>query len=418
MVALSSDEYWSVIGLDGVEVPLNQYAWAVQSFGGSARGLPPLRGENPVYANRPGQAFRAKTADSRTISLEMFVNGINPVTNGPSGDSELQFNQNLEGLQALFWTPGDQVQLVRRWRTPAGIRKGTAKAQISGTMDPEMTGRSRATFQVDLLLADPFFYSDPVTVALPLDGTPVDVVNNGMVATTGFGCSVDIVGGFGWGFGALDHAPFVVTSKYYQENIGYRADVHADQLIGWSRDGYGVAPGERVSWVLDSSVSVSDNHLLTDEVIGVSPGGSVVSHFVGSGTVDIDWQMAVNNLPVRFDVVGDPYSTLASAHTYWLAEVDRNAEEFGVSADQSGVADTWAFTGGYPNAGLTLTGVRVAGVWSTSGYVTAQGPTSQWLTLWPGINKVSVARADGSPMPGTHVTTGASVSVTYREPWI
>ena len=36
------------------------------------------------YANRPGRRF-AKTADSRTILLEMFVNGINLVTNGPSG---------------------------------------------------------------------------------------------------------------------------------------------------------------------------------------------------------------------------------------------------------------------------------------------------------------------------------------------
>ena len=43
-----------------------------------------------------------------------------------------------------------------------------------------------------------------------------------------------------WGFGALDHAPFVVTSKYYQENIGYRADVHAS--TDWAeQDGMGRA---------------------------------------------------------------------------------------------------------------------------------------------------------------------------------
>jgi len=417
-MAISSVEYWSVIGLDGVEIPLNQYAWAVQSFGGSARGLPPLRGENPVYANRVGQAFRPKTADSRTISLEMFVNGMDPDTNGMSDDPDLQFNLNLERLQAAFWTPGSQIQLVRRWRTSTGIRKGTALAQIAGTMEPEMTGRSRATFAVELLLADPFFYSDPVTVQVPLDGTSVEIVNSGSAPTTGFGCSVDIRGGFGWGAGVADHSPFVVRSRFYDPVLGFRPDVHPDQFIGWNRDGYGVAPGEKVSWVLESSVSVSENHLLMDSALGFSSGGSVVDHFEGSGTVDPDYTMMANSIPVAFETVGDPFSTLEATTRYWLADVDRVNERFGISADASGVADDWAFIGAYPNAALTVTGVRVDELWSTSGYVSALGAFSQWMVFWPGINKVSVSKPDGDPMPGTHLTGPASVSVTYREPWV
>lgn len=32
-MSVSSSEYWSVVGTDGVEVALNQYAWSVQSYG-------------------------------------------------------------------------------------------------------------------------------------------------------------------------------------------------------------------------------------------------------------------------------------------------------------------------------------------------------------------------------------------------
>jgi len=91
-MAISSVEYWSVIGLDGVEIPLNQYAWAVQSFGGSARGLPPLRGENPVYANRVGQAFRPKTADRRPVSIGMFGRGMTLATHEKTDEQKLTLN--------------------------------------------------------------------------------------------------------------------------------------------------------------------------------------------------------------------------------------------------------------------------------------------------------------------------------------
>ena len=128
--------------------------------------------------------------------------------------------------------------------------------------------------------------------------------------------------------------------------------------------------------------------------------------------------MMANSIPVAFETVGDPFSTLEATTRYWLADVDRVNERFGISADASGVADDWAFTGAYPNAALTVTGVLVDELWSTSGYVSALGAFSQWMVFWPGINKVSVSKPDGDPMPGTHLTGPASVSVTYREPWV
>lgn len=70
-------------------------------------------------------------AGARTVVLQMFVNGIDPDTDGIADDPDLQFNENLATLQRLFWTPSEQVELVRRWRTVSGMKTARAKAQIA-----------------------------------------------------------------------------------------------------------------------------------------------------------------------------------------------------------------------------------------------------------------------------------------------
>lgn len=189
----SSDEFWSVVDEQGNEVSLNQYAWAVTTYGGSPRAFPELRGDEPVYAFRPGSEFRPKVAEARTISFTMFVNGSDPRLESPPEDEDAQFTANWMGLQRLFWTPSRQIQLKRRWvvQTEQGreIKVATALAQIAGTMEPEMTSRSRATFTVELLLSDPYFYGDPKTVELAKDA-PTDIVNDGSAPTTGYGCAL------------------------------------------------------------------------------------------------------------------------------------------------------------------------------------------------------------------------------------
>lgn len=164
----SSSEFWDVDG-----VPLNTYCWAIKSFGGSRKGLPPLRGDNKLIPGREGRSFRPKVADSRVVTLAMWVTGADPNTDQASTYSQVtQWNDNFNYLRNLFWTPGREVTLTRReWQNPMNpeLVVASAKAQIAGPLEPNMTGRTRADFAVDLLLADPFFYGSEVSFTVPLN---------------------------------------------------------------------------------------------------------------------------------------------------------------------------------------------------------------------------------------------------------
>ncbi len=280
-MAVSSSEYWSVVGTDGVEVALNQYAWSVQSFGGSSRGLPPLRGEDQVYANRVGQSFRPKVAGARTVVLQMFVNGIDPDTDGIADDPDLQFNENLATLQRLFWTPTEQVELVRRWRTSSGMQTARAKAQIAGMLEPEMTGRSRATLSVELLLSDPYFYSDAASVEIPVTGADVWIDYPGHIPITGYGCYLAVEGAVGWPAGRVgdpgfveSYSGFMVQADYYVNGVP-RPDVFPTQYLRYGvtdtnvLNDRGVPAGVTVELSLHSSSALATNHLLGYEFSGV-----------------------------------------------------------------------------------------------------------------------------------------------------
>jgi hypothetical protein len=172
----SSDEYWEVNG-----VSLNQYCWAIKTIGGSRLAVPKLRGDNTLFPFRDGRSFRAKNADSRVITLAMWVAGIDPATDLPSTKQKVQFNDNWKTLQQLFWSPEEQLVLTRRWwenTSSPVLREATALCELAGTMDPTMTGRTRADFAVDLLLSDPYFYGPELTYTLQTTGTVV-VTNPG-----------------------------------------------------------------------------------------------------------------------------------------------------------------------------------------------------------------------------------------------
>lgn len=175
----SSEEYWEIDG-----VSLNQYCWAIKSVGGSRLAVPKLRGDNTLLPFRDGRAFRSKNADSRVITLAMYVAGIDPSTDQPhTSKQKVQFNDNWKTLQRLFWSPDEQLTLTRRWwenSTTPVLRTATALCELAGTMDPTMTGRTRADFAVDLLLSDPYFYGPEISVNLATTGTAT-VTNPGDV---------------------------------------------------------------------------------------------------------------------------------------------------------------------------------------------------------------------------------------------
>jgi len=170
----SSQEYWEINGTS-----LNQYCWSIKTIGGSRLAVPKLRGDNALYPFRDGRVFRAKQADSRVITLAMFVAGINPSTDKPESRQDIQFNDNWRALQQLFWSPNEQLTVTRRWwQNPNApvLRTATALCELAGTMDPTMTGRTRADFAVDLLLSDPYFYGDEIETTIQANTTAV--INN------------------------------------------------------------------------------------------------------------------------------------------------------------------------------------------------------------------------------------------------
>lgn len=161
----ANQEAWSFNGL-----PLQSAygAWNIATFGGSRFSLPVFRGQNYTAPYRAGQGQRAKMPDSRTVTLAMWADGKGEHASQtyPTADPRLGFNNNLQQLRAALFAMGAsgsaQGQLERNWYlTQGGVSQlvtATAMAELAGSMDLTMNGRTNSAFSVDFLLADPFFY--------------------------------------------------------------------------------------------------------------------------------------------------------------------------------------------------------------------------------------------------------------------
>ena len=173
--AYSPNEIWYWNG-----TALNQPQWNIATFGGSRAGIPTLRGQDYEVPYRAGQNWRAKYPDSRTITLTMWTDSqMSSSQSYPAGDPRRAFNDNWQQLRALFFTRNArgsvQGQLTRNWwltvsGTPTMVST-VAMAEIAGSMDPTMNGRTSAAFSVDLLLADPYFYGPTRNQAITTAGT-------------------------------------------------------------------------------------------------------------------------------------------------------------------------------------------------------------------------------------------------------
>lgn len=187
----TTTEYWDFNG-----TPLNQPFWNISSFGGSRQDLPLMRGQNYPVAYRAGQMWRPKQPDQRTITLAMWAAGIDQALLVPAADQRLAFNNNFQQLRSLFWQLGNLGStlgfLTRRWyltqNGSTGIVSATAQAEIAGTVQPTMSGRTRADFSVDFLLADPYFYGLRQSLNVPANGSGTQLYNLGDAAV-GFGQS-------------------------------------------------------------------------------------------------------------------------------------------------------------------------------------------------------------------------------------
>lgn len=174
----TTEEWWDINGTS-----LNQHGWNIVTVGGARYDLPTRRGDNMVFAYRPGSVHRAKLPDARTITLVMWVAGVEPSSGTNYDNAILRWNDNWDFLRRSVWrADGSQLDLTRRWNltvsgTPTLVT-ATAKAEIADAMEPTMTGRTRADFAMTFLLADPYFYGTTVTETCVLS-TPKSVVNPG-----------------------------------------------------------------------------------------------------------------------------------------------------------------------------------------------------------------------------------------------
>lgn len=171
-IQLTTPEYWDVDG-----VPLNTYAYNISTLTGRT-ATTGLRGEDQEQAYRQGRSFRSKVADSRSITLSMWVQGFDPEVANPNASSTAQFWSNLNMLKRLFFTPRRQIALTRRWVDLGGAHTATAMGQVISPIQPSHT-KDRATFVVDVFLADPFFYDDTLTSVNVVSGTPSSTTNPG-----------------------------------------------------------------------------------------------------------------------------------------------------------------------------------------------------------------------------------------------
>jgi hypothetical protein len=156
----STAEYTDVDGTSLQTLVQNLRTW-----GGSREGVPPLRGEDQKIPYMPGRRFVRKVPDSRTITLEGWLNGADPATG--KGSVRVAKN-NWKALRKLLWTPDRTVALTKRWYDVNGtLWTATAQAQFAGGLEPDVNGGGTSLrFEVDMFLPDPFFYSSEITETL------------------------------------------------------------------------------------------------------------------------------------------------------------------------------------------------------------------------------------------------------------
>lgn len=174
----NTPEWWDIDG-----VSLHQYGWSITTIGGARYDLPPRRGDNIALAHSPGRRFIPKQPDSHTLSLAMFLTGMDPATGNQTGNEILRWNDSWDFLRRLFWrVEGRQFLLTRRQLLTINgnpsILVTAGYGEFANGMAPTMTGRTRAEFTVDIVMANPYFFGQQISAALNV-GTPTPVFNPG-----------------------------------------------------------------------------------------------------------------------------------------------------------------------------------------------------------------------------------------------
>lgn len=167
-------ETWAIDG-----VPLRSIASEVQRVDTDL--APPLRGSDRQYAFRPGADFRPRVADSRTVTLGLWLLGQD------AGGTFAQWPDQYAGaerqlLRLLRPDGARQFELARTWTDDLGTHTATGQG-VADSVERVRHGKFQGRVTVDVHMADPFFYGTPVSVTLPA-GSAVTVNNPGDELTT------------------------------------------------------------------------------------------------------------------------------------------------------------------------------------------------------------------------------------------
>jgi len=168
-------ETWAIDG-----VPLLTLASDVQRV--DAALVPPLRGEDRQYAFRPGREFRPRVADSRSITLGLWLIG-----QDGTGTTVADYMANYAGAERklrrlLRPGGGTEFEIAKTWTDDLGTHTATGRG-IAGSIERQRAGRHAGKVTVDIGMADPFFYGTPIAVPLAA-GAATAVDNPGDEATT------------------------------------------------------------------------------------------------------------------------------------------------------------------------------------------------------------------------------------------
>lgn len=175
----TTETYWDVDGQS-----LQTYAFNIETLGGDRLAPPQVRRSSQKVPYMVGTRFVQGVPDERTITLGMWVQGSNQDGTVPTDEHlKRKFDRNWQMLRRLLWRPRKQFTLTKRfWVLTADLEAAgvdttgltedglwtlySASAQVSyaGGLNPTMQGNAHGIFTVDLLLSDPFFYSEELTI--------------------------------------------------------------------------------------------------------------------------------------------------------------------------------------------------------------------------------------------------------------
>jgi hypothetical protein len=174
----TTETYWDVNG-----VSLQTYAFNIDTLGGDRMSPPDLRGDDLVVPYMPGERRMKKIPGPRTITLGMWVVGANEDGTIPQDEAMRRvFDRNWMKLRKTLWSRRPYRVTKRMWVHEEEFENSfydvsslpqsgsfrlitvSAIAEFAGGLAPSMDGPGRASFTVDLNLADPYFYGAPISV--------------------------------------------------------------------------------------------------------------------------------------------------------------------------------------------------------------------------------------------------------------